>query len=389
MNDASGGVSADILGAALAAAQRARQAGLEGESRALLLKVLREAPPLSDAERDAAVMLGMSDAFSSFAEIVQHSGPLHAQRPQDAELAFAHSRVLWVLRRTAEAIAAIGRAIDLQPGNPQFVFWYSMYCATYGRLDEAIRAAAALDAAPALAGRYGGVLALYRAAAEKRLLTAGLDGVELVFEPVASNTQFITAGFQHACGGLGEPEELRQVAAWAPRGGTVVEVGLCVGNHFLYFGRVLQPERMIGVEANPVSAAVVERNLAHNRARDPGGLGRIPVTVHAAAAGRQAGAMVIDTHEQGAVTVPVVALDEVVAGGPPVRFLKVDVDGAELDVLAGARGLLTRDRPHLMIEVDAPNQAGFAAIMAELGYTSAAVINHGAYANHFMAPPGA
>jgi FkbM family methyltransferase len=48
--------------------------------------------------------------------------------------------------------------------------------------------------------------------------------------------------------------------------------------------------------------------------------------------------------------VPVAALDQL--GLPKVRFIKIDVEGMELDVLLGAKALLARDRPILYVEND-------------------------------------
>lgn len=50
------------------------------------------------------------------------------------------------------------------------------------------------------------------------------------------------------------------------------------------------------------------------------------------------------------IDVPVRVLDDLVDASTPVRFLKVDVEGAELGVLRGARQLLARDRPYVVFE---------------------------------------
>jgi len=43
-------------------------------------------------------------------------------------------------------------------------------------------------------------------------------------------------------------------------------------------------------------------------------------------------------------------LDDEWSIGTPLRVLKVDVEGSELEVLRGAQGLLTRERPHVVCE---------------------------------------
>jgi len=51
-------------------------------------------------------------------------------------------------------------------------------------------------------------------------------------------------------------------------------------------------------------------------------------------------------------TVPTITLDALLPQLPPVRLVKIDVEGAELRVLRGMRQLIDRDRPFLIVEVD-------------------------------------
>ncbi|HVI57324.1 MAG TPA: FkbM family methyltransferase [Luteimonas sp.] len=75
--------------------------------------------------------------------------------------------------------------------------------------------------------------------------------------------------------------------------------------------------------------------------------------------------------EQVQLRVPVIALDGMQL--PSVAFMKIDVEGFELEVLQGARALLGRDRPTLLVEIDRQRQTAesFASIielLAEFGY---------------------
>lgn len=60
---------------------------------------------------------------------------------------------------------------------------------------------------------------------------------------------------------------------------------------------------------------------------------------------------------QNAVSVPVVSLDEFVAEHqlPPVDFIKIDVEGFELTVLAGAKQVIRQFRPILVFEYSVEN----------------------------------
>jgi FkbM family methyltransferase len=65
--------------------------------------------------------------------------------------------------------------------------------------------------------------------------------------------------------------------------------------------------------------------------------------------------------------VAVVALDDLLDATGPVSLMKIDVEGGELDVLAGAQRLIRRDGPVLIVEVNDP--AGVDRALTELGYS--------------------
>ena len=60
----------------------------------------------------------------------------------------------------------------------------------------------------------------------------------------------------------------------------------------------------------------------------------------------------VDGGESVAETVSVECLALDALSLPPVGFIKVDVEGAEMDVIEGARELILRDRPALLVEIE-------------------------------------
>lgn len=62
------------------------------------------------------------------------------------------------------------------------------------------------------------------------------------------------------------------------------------------------------------------------------------------------GSRIIEAKAQDEMTVPVAAIDDVV-GGEKVTFIKMDVEGAELEALKGARGTITKHHPRLAISI--------------------------------------
>jgi hypothetical protein len=66
------------------------------------------------------------------------------------------------------------------------------------------------------------------------------------------------------------------------------------------------------------------------------------------------------------IDVPVARLDDVLPTDLPIALIKIDVEGAELDVLRGARQTITRYRPALIIEHDTGPAAVYGATPAML-----------------------
>ena len=84
------------------------------------------------------------------------------------------------------------------------------------------------------------------------------------------------------------------------------------------------------------------------------------------------------------VEVEIRTLDSLLAEGafPPPALLKLDVEGAEAEVLAGARGLLAVHRPRLFIEAHSPAlRARCEQLLAGLGYVVRPVTGSGASAD--------
>ena len=79
----------------------------------------------------------------------------------------------------------------------------------------------------------------------------------------------------------------------------------------------------------------------------------------------------VTAHEKEFVetrTIQTVTLDAALAGSD-VGFVKIDVEGAEMPVLCGARQLITRCRPVVLVEIVGPDEvAAVSVYFAELGY---------------------
>lgn len=131
-------------------------------------------------------------------------------------------------------------------------------------------------------------------------------------------------------------------------GGSVADVGGNVGYYALLFAAGVGPRgRVFCFEPEPTNF----RFLAHNVRAN----GLTQVELHACALGEATGTVRLEPGLNGHVVaggeleVPVARLDDLV--GAELDLLKIDVDGFEGPVLAGARRVLTEVRPTLFLEL--------------------------------------
>lgn len=140
-------------------------------------------------------------------------------------------------------------------------------------------------------------------------------------------------------------------------GGTVLDVGAHLGYYTLLAGKLAGPSgRVHSVEPCPENRVFLEENLRLNRLDN--------VVLHPLAAGGRCAERSLqitassDSHgfyphplarTVETATVPEAPLDEIITG--PIDVAKIDVEGAEFEVLAGMRRLL-RESPSLEIGVE-------------------------------------
>jgi FkbM family methyltransferase len=174
------------------------------------------------------------------------------------------------------------------------------------------------------------------------------------------NTAFGRASYQLAyeiykltieASGVGH---LRRFAA---PGTTVIDVGANIGFFTLRFAEWVGIDgRVLAIEPHAETVAWLRRRLQKRKLEDR-------VQVVAAAAAEVAGLIKLSVnarhpgdHRIGdhGIAVAAVTIDQLTerTSLPPVSMVKIDVQGAEMRVLTGARRTLARFRPTLVIEVD-------------------------------------
>jgi FkbM family methyltransferase len=192
------------------------------------------------------------------------------------------------------------------------------------------------------------------------------------------------------CGGY-EHRECEVLAGAVRAGGVFVDVGANVGWFSLLIAAHRPDATVWAIEPMPATAAVLRGNVAAARLSS--------IAVHEVALGAEVGAadLVVTADPAfayrsdvgagrspagrvarsgaGLATCPVTTLDRLwaQAGRPQVDAVKVDVEGAEPDVLTGAVEVLRACRPLLVVEAPSPPEvAAVEKVLGPLGYVRVA-----------------
>ncbi|MCV3765728.1 FkbM family methyltransferase [Rhizobium sp. TRM95796] len=178
----------------------------------------------------------------------------------------------------------------------------------------------------------------------------------------------------HYRGTFYEREELEIISRHFPVGGAYVDIGANVGNHAVYVAKNLKPSKIVLVECSPEALMLLRSNIRLNgidEVVDQSCLGfavgrehgfvsmKIP-QMHNLGSGR------VETSSFGSIKM--VPGDDLLAHVDKIDFLKIDVEGKEIDVIQGLRKTLERHKPAIFIEVDLKNLAEINALFSALGY---------------------
>jgi FkbM family methyltransferase len=144
--------------------------------------------------------------------------------------------------------------------------------------------------------------------------------------------------------GLPEYDDMLFTARFLKPGDMVIDVGANIGLYSLLAASKTGSGRVVALEPHPVAAERLRENVGLNGLRN--------VEVRAEAAGAETGSAQLTTNLDtvnhivpdgavaGTISVPVLTLDSLVGSGEQVALVKLDAEGFESEVLAGAGGLL-------------------------------------------------
>ncbi|WP_425070553.1 FkbM family methyltransferase [Sagittula sp. S175] len=170
-----------------------------------------------------------------------------------------------------------------------------------------------------------------------------------------------------------EDDDLREVAKFLPKAPRVLDVGANVGNHAMYFATQCGAESVVVIEPNPLALAPLVANILLN---DLGGVIRTEALGIGLGAKSEGGLYMRRRLQNLGGT----RMQRDMGGDLEVHpgdalfadeqfdLIKIDVEGMEMDVLAGLELTIARCRPLIFIEVDDENTAAFDDWCAARGY---------------------
>lgn len=161
-----------------------------------------------------------------------------------------------------------------------------------------------------------------------------------------------------------EAEELAYLQKIVPPHSTIVEVGANVGNHLVYYGLFMQPDKILPIEPNPAAIDLLKKNIELNQILNVDmsllgfGIGdkygKFAISVPTSS---NVGAARLIESSQGSIEV--YPLDEKLKS--KVDFIKIDVEWMELEALRGATELINDSQPIIFIEIMNANIDAFLA----------------------------
>ena len=162
---------------------------------------------------------------------------------------------------------------------------------------------------------------------------------------------------------IGQNSEWQMLKRFCKEGSVVLEAGAHHGIHTLALARWCGPSGHVhAFELDPGNTIALMANLYANHISN--------CDVRNAAVGSRAGTVRRQGERVGpsaGLEIEAVSLDQYVIekGEPDIGLIKIDVEGFEIDVLRGARGVLAR-RPHLAVEIHLEELADYGHDLSEL-----------------------
>ncbi len=151
----------------------------------------------------------------------------------------------------------------------------------------------------------------------------------------------------------------------------IMDCGANVGNHTVFFKKIMNANKVISFEGNPDTYKTLQRNVQLNDIEES-------VDLYNCVLGEKTSKASIDNFEEdniGATSfcenengnLEMISIDDVEIK-EHIDFVKIDVEGFEYYVLKGMKNLLNRDKPLLWLEVFPDKYDKVTSLLTDYGY---------------------
>jgi FkbM family methyltransferase len=178
----------------------------------------------------------------------------------------------------------------------------------------------------------------------------GFEGIKVTADPSDENScRIYIDGFDESVSVFGIYKRV------LPSAGVAIDVGANIGIHSLVMSKCVGAHgRVYSYEPSPPIASKCEANLALNQVQNVvvrhTGVGECPCMMRFSDRSGEFNIGLSCFGPEGTEDIYVSSLDADCRDEPKVDLIKIDVEGMELDVLRGARALLDRCNPALVLE---------------------------------------
>ena len=236
----------------------------------------------------------------------------------------------------------------------------------------------------------------------KRLLK-GQTKLKFIYQDVPIKFEIsgknIGPALSHVSGLFYELKELEIIQKNLRSKDVIVDVGSNAGNHLVYFAKIIKAGKVIPIEFHPETIALLKRNIFYNEIEN------VDLSKLGYAVGKEKGDFMLTEHPANDLcltevfasdrhnnsyqyrgdkekTIEIIPLDELIE--EKVDFLKIDVEGLELDVLEGAQNIFKKFQPDAMVEVKKANEKSFFNYLEKIGYRRVEKVAYWSYSNFYI-----
>lgn len=158
-----------------------------------------------------------------------------------------------------------------------------------------------------------------------------------------------------------EQAELKIVKPYIKPNAVVVDIGANIGNHLIFFGVCCNTSRIIGFEPNQTIFPILQKNIILNNLSE-----KVQLYQNALGSKRGKGRFSNDfptshqsytnksINEDNCGEIEIVPLSSIL--NQKIDFIKIDVEGMEVEVLKGAKPLIKLHKPLMFIETGQINK---------------------------------